>query len=113
MWHDECSFAGVDTTNMVTKIENITYKYEDKGATYYQYFILDTYVYIKNDAWVTVNNNFCHEWGDSALIFMSDEVTSENHCRIPSRVTNKIVIHGSECIILFLARYFMSWTQIR
>ena len=42
------------------------------------------------------------------MIFTSDEVTSENHCRIASRVTKKIVIHGNECIILFLTRYFMS-----
>ena len=87
--------------------------------------------------WITI---FCHEWGDSAMIFTSDEVTSENHCRIASRaifVTSeaiqqwfsrvtksrvkiiaesphewqKIVIHGNECIILFLTRYFMSWTH--
>ena len=45
--------------------------------------------YIKNNAWVIVNNDFCHEWGDSAMIFTSDEVTSENHCRIASRVTEK------------------------
>ena len=66
---------------------------------------------IKNNAWVTVNNFFGHEWGDSAMIFTSDEVTSENHCRIASRVTKK-VIHGNECIILFITRYFMSWTHI-
>ena len=43
---------------------------------------------IKNNAWVTMNNVFCcHEWGDSAMIFTSDEVTSENHCRFASRVT--------------------------
>ena len=41
------------------------------------------------------------------MVFLSDEVTSENHWRIASRVT-KIVIHDNECIILFLARYFMS-----
>ena len=34
--------------------------------------------------WITI---FCHEWGDSAIHFTSDEVTSENHCRIASRVT--------------------------
>ena len=45
---------------------------------------------IKNNAWVTVNNDFCHEWGNSAMIFMSDEVTSENHCRIASRVTKSL-----------------------
>ena len=38
---------------------------------------------------VTNNNFFCHEWGDSTMIFTSDEVTSENHCRIASRVTKK------------------------
>ena len=58
--------------------------------------------------WITI---FCHEWGDSAMIFTSDEVTSENHCRFASRVTKKFVIHGNECIILFLTRYFMSWTH--
>ena len=44
---------------------------------------------IKNNAWVTVNNDF---W-----------VTSE-----ANRITSdpKIVIHGNECIILFLTRYW-------
>ena len=42
------------------------------------------------------------------MIFTSDEVTSENHWQITSRVTKKIVIHGNECILLFLTRYFMS-----
>ena len=35
----------------------------------------------------------------------SDKVTSENHWQITSRVTTKIVIHGSKCIILFLTRW--------
>ena len=64
--------------------------------------------YIKINAWVTVNNDF---W-----------VTSEAICQWFSRVTKslvkiidkshhewpKIVIHGNECFILFLTRYFMS-----
>ena len=80
--------------------------------------------------WITI---FCHEWGDSAMIFTSDFVTRENHCRIewlrfgndfhewrshswkslPNRPTRdkKIVIHGNERIILFLTRYFVSWTH--
>ena len=67
---------------------------------------------IKNKAWVTVNNDFFdHEWGDLPMIFTSDEVTSENHWQITSRVTKKIVIHGNECIILFLTRCFISWTH--
>ena len=38
-----------------------------------------------NNVWVSVNNDFfCHDWGDSAMIFMTDEVTSQNHCRIAS-----------------------------
>ena len=66
--------------------------------------------YIKNNAWVTVNNGV---W-----------VTSEAICQWFSRVTKsrvkiigkshhewpKIVIHGNECINLFLTRYLMSWT---
>ena len=54
---------------------------------------------IKNNAWVTVNNDFCHSWGDSAMISTSDEVTSENHCRIASRMT-KIVIRDNEYFVL-------------
>ena len=63
---------------------------------------------IKNNTFVTVNNDF---W-----------VTSEAICQWFSRVTKsrvkiigkshhewpQIVIHGNECIILFLTRYFMS-----
>ena len=30
---------------------------------------------------------FCHEWGDLAMMFMTDEATSENHCQITSWVT--------------------------
>ena len=65
---------------------------------------------IKNNAWVTVNNDFL--------------VTSGVFCQWFSRVMKsrvkiidktphewpKIVIHGNECIILFLTRYFISWT---
>ena len=45
------------------------------------------------------------------MIFATDKVTSENHWQITSRVTKKIIIHGSECIILFLTSYFMPWTH--
>ena len=72
-------------------------------------------VKIKNNAWVTVNNDFCHSWGDSAMIFTRDFVTRENHCRIASFVA-KIVIHGDECFILFLTRergVLALWRHIR
>ena len=68
---------------------------------------------IKNNAWVTVNNDFFgHEWGDLPMIFTSDEVTSENKS-LANHLTSdqKIVIHGNECIILFLTRYLISWTH--
>ena len=66
---------------------------------------------IKNNAGVTVNNDFL--------------VTSEVICQWLSRVTKsrvkvidksphewpKIIIHGNECIILFLTRHFMFWTH--
>ena len=38
-------------------------------------FLKDKY----NSGWLTVNNVFCHEWGDSKMNFMSDVVTCENH----------------------------------
>ena len=67
--------------------------------------------YIKNNAWVTVNNDF----------FVTSEAIRQWFSRVTkSRVKiiaesphewQKIVIHGNECIILFLTRYFMSWTH--
>ena len=58
---------------------------------------------IKNNAWVTVNNDFCcHEWGDSAMIFTSDEVTSESHCRIASRVTKNSLFTVTNVLFYFL-----------
>ena len=40
-----------------------------------------------------------HEWGEWKLL--ANRITSDP----------KIVIHGNECIILFLTRYLMSWTH--
>ena len=56
--------------------------------------------YIKNNAWVTVNNDFL--WGNSAMIFTSDEVTSENHWRIASRVTKKSLFTVTNVLFYFL-----------
>ena len=66
---------------------------------------------IKNNAWVTVNNDFgsrvrrfaydFHEWRSHEWKLWANRPTSDP----------KIVIHGNECIILFLTRYFMSWTH--
>ena len=66
---------------------------------------------IKNNAWVTMNNDF----------FVTSEAIRQWFSRVTkSRVKiiadsphewQKIVIHGNECIILFLTRYFMSWTH--
>ena len=38
------------------------------------------------------------------MIFTRDFVTRENHCRIASLVTKKIVIHGNSCIILYITQ---------
>ena len=67
--------------------------------------------YIKNNAWVTVNNDF----------FVTSEATPQWFSRVTkSRVKiiaesphewQKFVIHSNECIILFLTHYFMSWTH--
>ena len=66
---------------------------------------------IKNNAWVTVNNDFWspvgwfandfHEWRSHESKSLANHLTSDQN----------IVIHGNECIILFLTRYFMSWTH--
>ena len=61
---------------------------------------------IKNNAWVNVNNDFLsrvRRFGNDFHSWKS----------LPNRLTSdkKIVIHGNECIILFLTRYFMSWTH--
>ena len=52
---------------------------------------------IKNNAWVTVNNDFLSR----VRQFGNDFHEWRSHCRIASRVT-KIVIHRNECIIFFL-----------
>ena len=52
-------------------------------------------------AWIMF---FCQEWGNLAMI-------CENHWLISFRVTKQIVIRVNECVVLFLVRYFMSWTQ--
>ena len=66
---------------------------------------------IKNTAWVTVNNDFLsrvrrfgndfHEWRSHEWKSLTNRLTSDK----------KIVIHGNECIILFLTCCFMSWTH--
>ena len=60
---------------------------------------------IKNNAWVTVNNdcwsrvrwfaNDFHEWRSHEWKSLTNHLTNDH----------KIVIHGNECIILFLPRY--------
>ena len=62
---------------------------------------------IKNNAWVTVNNDFfvtseaIRQWFSSRVKIIAES----------PHEWQKIVIHGNECIILFLTCYFMSWTH--
>ena len=62
----------------------------------------DIWQNIQNNAWVTVNNDFLvtseviWQWKSLANHHTSDQ---------------NIVIHGNECIISFLTRYFMSWAH--
>ena len=68
-------------------------------------------VYIKNNAWVTMNKDFWsqvswfandfHEWRSHEWKSMANHHASDQ----------KIVIWDNECIILFLTCYFMSWTH--
>ena len=53
---------------------------------------------MKNNAWVTVNNDF---W--SRVRWFANDLISDQ----------SIVIHGSEYIILFLTRYFILNTKFR
>ena len=62
---------------------------------------------IKNNVWVTVNNDFFVTSGAIRQWFRHSWKSLPNR---PTR-DKKIVIHGNECIILFLTRYFVSWTQ--
>ena len=49
--------------------------------------------------WITI---FGHEWGDLPMIFTSDEVTSENHWQITSRVTKKSLLTVTNVLFHFL-----------
>ena len=49
--------------------------------------------------WITI---CCHEWGDSTMIYTSDEVTNENRCRIASRVTKKSLFTVTNVLFYFL-----------
>ena len=73
---------------------------------------IQRYGYIKNSAWVTVNNDFFgsrvrrfannfHEWRSHEWKPLANRITSDP----------KIVSHGNECIILFLTCYLMFWTH--
>ena len=69
---------------------------------------------IKNNAWVTENNFFFgHEWGDLPMIFTSDEVTSENHWQITSRVTKKSLFTLTNVLFYFLHAIYVLNTQFR
>ena len=75
-------------------------------------------IFTHDEPWITIflswvrrfgndfhSYDFFHEWGDSAMISAKS---------LPIRLTHdkkKIVIHGNECITLFLTRYFMWWTH--
>ena len=66
---------------------------------------------IKNNAWVTVNNNF---WVTSGAICQWFSWVMKSRVKIIGKSHHewpKIVIHGNECFILFLTRYFRSWTH--
>ena len=49
---------------------------------------LNTWKYMCNKLWVTLDMDF-NGWCDSAMVFTSDAVSSENQCRIASGLTRK------------------------
>ena len=102
MW---CPYCAVNFLPNLHKIHSIAHPLGwDKGYLLWIQSVFNTLTqspqgwiqYIKNNAWVTANNDF--------------GVNRDAICQWFSRVTTKIVIHGKECIIIFLTRYFMFWT---
>ena len=73
----------------------------------YLCFLLWKTRYIKNNALVTVNNDFWSWVGWFANDFRHSWKSLANHLTSD----HKIVIQGNECIILFLACYFVSRTH--
>ena len=59
---------------------------------------------------------FCHEWGDSAMIFTNDEVVSENHCWITTRVTkscysSQTIYHFISYMLFYVLNIPTHWKQ--
>ena len=66
---------------------------------------------IKNNAWVTVNNDFLVT---SGVICQWFSWVTKSQVKIIGKSPHewpKIVIHGNKYIILFLTRYFITWTH--
>ena len=70
------------------------------------------------NARVTVNNDFGPEWDDMPVIFTNDEVTSENHSQLASRVTlntqfrksnNRSLISPLSLITVFSDLHVVLW----
>ena len=55
--------------------------------------------------WITILGK---EWGDLAIIFTSDEVTSENHWQIAWRVTQKSLFMVTNVSLYFLLFYVLN-----
>ena len=79
------------------------------GIVLANYFVYgDIQRIVHGVTWITIfgsrvrlfANNF-HEWRSHEWKSLANRITSDHN----------IVIHGKECIILFLTRYFMSWTH--
>ena len=92
---DFWSFQMIDN---LTKPIHIGKKYNPQKTDYIEY--------IKNNAWITI-------FGSRVRRFANDfhEWRSHEWKSLVNRLTRdpKMVIHGNECIILFLTRYFISW----
>ena len=67
--------------------------------------------YIKNNVWVTVNNEFLVTSGVICQWFSRVTKSRVNISGKSPHEWTKIVIHGNECIILFLTHNFLSWTH--
>ena len=59
-----------------------------------------------NNAWVSVNNDFCHSWGDTAMIFTSDLVTHKQS------LSNHLTSDEKSLLMLTSTLFFISSNPI-
>ena len=76
-----------------------------------------TYIYIQNDIWLTVNNDFAHTWCDSMMVFTCDAVSSKIISESPlsndkNRFSRQAICHSICCTLLLGLNHGESTTSL-